>query len=82
MALMAEIIWSIVKNKSVFNLKESLGNLGVFIGNNFLKPLSLGWKYLLFGWFEQFQFFTFQIIYLLLFWHFLLLNLATIGIIV
>ncbi|MEM8847512.1 MAG: sterol desaturase family protein [Bacteroidota bacterium] len=59
-ALIAEIIWSNTKKRSVFNLKESLGNLGIFIGNNLMKPLSLGWKYLVLGWLEPFQFFTIQ----------------------
>ncbi len=57
LALISEIIWANVKKKQVFNLKESLGNLGVFIGNNIIKPISLGWKYLVLGWFEFFQFF-------------------------
>lgn len=56
-ALIIEIIWANQKKNNVFNLKESLGNLGVFIGNNLLKPLALGWKYLVFGWVAQFQFF-------------------------
>ncbi|TPV33277.1 sterol desaturase family protein [Paucihalobacter ruber] len=58
MALIAEIIWSSLKQKNVFNLNESLGNFAIFIGNNIMKPISLGWKYLVFGWVEQFQFFT------------------------
>lgn len=58
LALIIEIIWSNRKKKSVFNLKESLGNFGIFIGNNIMKPISLGWKYLLFGWVAQFQFFS------------------------
>lgn len=57
-ALLAEIIWSTKKNKFVFNSKESLGNLGIFIGNNLMKPLSLGWKYFVLGWVESFQFFS------------------------
>lgn len=58
LALIAEIIWSYRKKKPVFNLKESLGNLGIFLGNNLMKPLSLGWKYFALGWVESFQFFT------------------------
>lgn len=57
-ALMAEIIWSNRKKKAVFNVKESFGNLGIFIGNNLMKPLSIGWKYLVLGLVESFQFFT------------------------
>ena len=57
-ALVVEIIWSIIKKKEVYNRKESLGNLGVFIGNQLIKPLSIGWKYLVFEWVAQFQFFS------------------------
>lgn len=57
-ALIIEIIWAKRKNKSVFSVKESLGNLGIFIGNNIMKPISLAWKYLIFGWVAEFQFFT------------------------
>lgn len=60
-ALIVEIIWANSTNKSVFNLKESLGNLGIFIGNNIMKPISLSWKYLVFGWVAQFQFFSIPI---------------------
>jgi len=57
-ALLAEILWSTRKKKFVFNAKESLGNLGIFIVNNLMKPLSLGWKFLVLGWVESFQFFS------------------------
>ena len=57
LAVLVEIIWSKIKKKGVYNLKESLGNLGIMIGNNLLKPLSLTWKLLVFSWVEPFQFF-------------------------
>lgn len=57
-ALMAEIIWSKIKKKSVFNFKESLGNLGILVGTNLLKPMSLAWKYMVFSWIESFQVFN------------------------
>lgn len=60
-ALLVEIVWANVKNKSVFNLKESLGNFGIFIGNNIMKPVSLGWKYMVFDWVGQFQIFNIPI---------------------
>ncbi|MEM1322509.1 MAG: sterol desaturase family protein [Bacteroidota bacterium] len=56
-ALAAEFIWSVHKKKPVFNLKESLGNLGILIGNNIIKPLSLAWQYLVLSWVEPFQLF-------------------------
>ncbi|MDT0605956.1 sterol desaturase family protein [Croceitalea rosinachiae] len=60
-ALLVEIVWANVKKKSVFNLKESLGNFGIFIGNNIMKPVSLGWKYMVFDWISQFQIFNIPI---------------------
>lgn len=57
LALIIELVWARFRKKEVFDLKESLGNFGVFIGNNLIKPLSLGWKYLVLGWIESFQFF-------------------------
>lgn len=56
-----EIGWSIYKNKGVYNLKESLGNLGILIGNNILKPVSLAWKYLVFSLVEPYQLFSLPI---------------------
>lgn len=56
-ALLVEIIWSNAKKKAAFNLKESLGNLGILLGNNLLKPLSLAWKYLVFDWVASYRFF-------------------------
>lgn len=57
-ALLIEIIWSQVRKKQVFNTRESLANLGIFIGNTVLKPISISWKYLVLGWVESFQFFS------------------------
>ncbi|MEM9824191.1 MAG: sterol desaturase family protein [Bacteroidota bacterium] len=56
-AVIIEAIWSHRKEKKVYNRKESLGNLGILIGNNLLKPLSLAWKLLIFKIFVPFQFF-------------------------
>jgi len=47
-AIIAEAVWSHHQEKGVYNTKEALGNLGILIGNNLLKPLSLAWKYLVF----------------------------------
>lgn len=54
----AEVVWSIKTKKAVFDLKESLGNLGIFIGNSIIKPISIGWQFLILGWVESVQFFT------------------------
>lgn len=48
-AILAEAIWSHHKKNGVYNTKEALSNLGILIGNNLLKPLSLAWKYLVFN---------------------------------
>lgn len=60
-AVIAEVIWSAVKKKRVYNLKESLANLGIMIGNNLLKPISLAWKYVIFSLIEPLQVFTLPI---------------------
>jgi len=46
LAFLAEFIWSKVKQNNAYNFKETMGNLGIVIGNNLLKPVSLGWKFL------------------------------------
>ena len=57
-AFLAELIWSKVKQNNVYNFKETIGNLGIVIGNNLLKPVSLGWKFLVFSAVESYQVFT------------------------
>lgn len=54
-AIIAEAIWSYHQEKGVYNTKEALSNLGILIGNNLLKPLSLAWKYLVFDAVASFQ---------------------------
>lgn len=56
-AVIIEAIWSHYKKKGVYNTKESLGNLGILIGNNILKPISLAWKLLIFNAFASYQIF-------------------------
>ena len=53
LAVIAEVIWSAIKKKRAYNLKESLANLGIMIGNNVLKPVSLAWKYVIFSLIES-----------------------------
>lgn len=57
-ALVIELIWSVTKKKKIFSSKESLANLGIFIGNTLLKPLSISWKYVVLGWVESVQLFS------------------------
>ena len=56
-AVFIEAIWSHHKKKGVYNTKESLGNLGIMIGNNLLKPISLAWKLLVLNAFTSYQVF-------------------------
>lgn len=56
--ILMEIVWSRLKKKHIYNLKESLGNLSILIGNNLLKPISLAWKYLIFSLIEPYQIFN------------------------
>jgi sterol desaturase/sphingolipid hydroxylase (fatty acid hydroxylase superfamily) len=57
-AVIAEIIWSNHKKNDTYNVGESLGNLGVFVGNQLIKPISIAFKYMVLEWFVQFKFFT------------------------
>jgi len=57
LAVLVEMVWSYYKKKGLYNFKETLGNFGILIGNNLLKPLALGWKFLVFSAIESFQIF-------------------------
>jgi len=48
-AITTEVIWSYLNKNGAYDLKESVANLGILIGSNLLKPLSLAWKYLVFS---------------------------------
>ncbi|MEM7356306.1 MAG: sterol desaturase family protein [Acidobacteriota bacterium] len=54
-AVAAELLWAWWRKKKVFDLRESLANLAIMLGNNLLKPVSLGWKYLVFHLLEPHQ---------------------------
>jgi sterol desaturase/sphingolipid hydroxylase (fatty acid hydroxylase superfamily) len=60
-ALILEISWSYRKKRAIFSIYESLGNLGIFIVNQLLKPISLTWKYLIFNWISQYELFHFSV---------------------
>jgi len=60
-AAIAEIIWSYYKKNDTYNLNESLGNLGVFVGNQLLKPISILFKYMVLEWVAAFKFFEIPI---------------------
>ncbi len=55
----AEIIWSIVENKKVYSLKETLANLGIVAGFILTKYLSTGFQVALMGFAYSFALFDF-----------------------
>ena len=57
-AVAGELAWSWIRKKGVYNLRESLANLAIMVGNNLLKPISLAWKYLVFRLLEPYQLLT------------------------
>ena len=54
----AEAAWSALRKRRIYNLRDSLANLAIAVGNNLIRPLSLGWKYAVFSWIEPFQAYT------------------------
>lgn len=54
----AEAIWSHASKRNVFSKKETLANLGVMVGMQLLRPISLVWKLFFLGLLEPLQFFT------------------------
>uniref|UniRef100_UPI00404A12F6 sterol desaturase family protein n=1 Tax=Flavobacterium sp. TaxID=239 RepID=UPI00404A12F6 len=56
-AVIAEIIWSNYKKNDTYNLHESAGNLGIFIGNQLIKPISVAFKYMVLEWIAQYKIF-------------------------
>ena len=51
----AESTWSALRKRRTYNLRDSLANVAISVGNNLLRPLSLAWKYVVFSWVEPFQ---------------------------
>ena len=51
--VLLEIIWAYKKQKSVYNWKEVLTNMGIMLGNQLIKPLRLAWTVFIFSWIEQ-----------------------------
>ena len=50
-----ESTWSALRKRRTYNLRDSLANVAISVGNNLLRPLSLAWKYVVFSWIEPFQ---------------------------
>lgn len=57
--LTAEILWSAIRKKGVYNLKEALANFGIVIGTQFIRPLTTVWKIAVFGIIAPFQPYSF-----------------------
>lgn len=53
-----EVLWSKWRKREIYNIKESLCNLGIMVGNNLIRPLSLVWKYAIFSMIEPFQIYS------------------------
>ena len=56
--LLVEIMWSWSRQRGVYNAKEVLCNIGIAVGSNLIKPVSLAWKYFIFSLIEPLQVFT------------------------
>ena len=52
-----EAIYSHYQKKGWYDFKETMGNLGIMIGNNLLRPILLAWNLLIFNLLEPYQFF-------------------------
>ena len=57
-ALVLELLWSWRRGQRIFHLGESLANLGILVGNNLLKPVTLAWQYLIFELVQPFRCWT------------------------
>lgn len=53
--LLAEIAWARINGRRVHDLRDSLGNLVHLIGGQLVKPLSIAWSFLVYGWVEPLQ---------------------------
>ena len=51
----AEAVWSRLRGRGVYNLRETGCNAAILVVNNLIKPLSLAWKYFVFSLIEPFQ---------------------------
>lgn len=57
-AFIAELIWSKIKKKNVYNLKDTLANFSIMLGANILKPLFLLWQFFIFTFIEPYKIYT------------------------
>ena len=52
-----EGVWLGIKGKRVYNLWDSLSNVFISVVNNLTRPVTIAWKYIVFGLLEPLQFF-------------------------
>jgi sterol desaturase/sphingolipid hydroxylase (fatty acid hydroxylase superfamily) len=55
LSVAAEIIWSRLRRRNVYNLQESLSNLGTMVVNGVMRPAALAWTYYLMSLIEPLQ---------------------------
>ncbi len=51
----AELGWSLLRGRAVYNGTETLANFAIAIGNGLIRPVALAWSYLLMSWLEPAQ---------------------------
>ena len=57
--VLAEVAWSLLRRRAVYNVRETLiSNIGSMVGNTLLRPFSLAWKYAVFALLEPLQVFA------------------------
>lgn len=56
--IIIEMIWSVITKRNNYNTKDALANFSIVIIGRLLKPLSIGWAMLLFGWIEPYKVFN------------------------
>ncbi|OJJ16958.1 hypothetical protein BKI52_30030 [marine bacterium AO1-C] len=60
LAIVIELIWSIKKDRKVYNLKDFLANLAIMVGGNLIKPLAVAWGYFIYSKLLPFQLMTLE----------------------
>ena len=53
----AELVWSWRHSRGVYNLRESMSNLGMMVVNRMLKPVAAAWGFIVLSLFEPLQVF-------------------------
>ena len=56
--VLAESVWSVLRKRHIYNLRDTIANVSISVGNNVIRPVSLAWKYVVFSWIQPFQFYA------------------------